>query len=60
MSTLITILVAIFCSSIVLWNVGSYIYKRIKHIPTGECSYCAKGKSKILKEYKKYLKNNKL
>ena len=34
--------------------VGIYIYKKIHHLPTGECSCCHKGTKKMLKEYHKY------
>lgn len=35
---------------------STYIYKRIKHMPSEECS-CCKGTKKLLKEYRKF--NNK-
>lgn len=31
--------------------IGRYIYKRIHHIPTGDCAYCHKGTKQMLKEY---------
>lgn len=33
--------------------IGVYIFKKIKHIPTGDCAYCAKRKNQMLKEYHK-------
>ena len=39
---------------------GVYIYKKVHHLPTGECQYCHKGKEQMLKEYHKlYSKNPK-
>ena len=35
------------------WLISSYIYKKRKGIPTGECANCRKGASKMLKEYHK-------
>ncbi len=46
---LVISMVVIFLAAII----GSYIYKKIHHIPTGDCAACqAKGK-KLLKEYHK-------
>ena len=42
--------------SVVLFFIGlisSYIYKSVKGLPTGECAYCHKGASRLLKEYHK-------
>jgi len=38
---------------------GVYVYKKVHHIPTGECACCAAGKkNRLLKAYhKKYSKN---
>ncbi len=33
--------------------VGVYIYKKVHHLPTGECACCHKNKKKLLKEYHK-------
>ena len=33
--------------------IGVYIYKKIKHIPTGECASCANKKNRLLKDYYK-------
>ena len=32
---------------------GIYVYKKVKHIPTGECSCCYKKKQKLIKDYHK-------
>ena len=44
----ITLTIAFF-----LTLIGVYIYKKIHHIPTGECSTCAKKKQALLKAYRK-------
>ena len=33
--------------------IATYIYKKIHHIPTGDCAYCHQNKKKILKQYHK-------
>lgn len=30
-----------------------YIYRKVKHLPTGECEMCHKSKEQLLKEYHK-------
>ena len=52
----IEILVLITVALFLAWILGSYIYKKLHHIPTGECACCAQGKkNKLLKQYhKKY------
>lgn len=32
---------------------GRYIYRKVKHLPTGECEMCHKSKEQLLKEYHK-------
>lgn len=55
MNTLwIEILVIILAVSFVLAVLGRYIYKKIHHLPTGECECCHKGTKELLKEYHKY------
>jgi len=51
----IEIIVIICCVLIVGGVLGNYIYRKIKHLPTGECSSCkkAKGKPKWAIEYRK-------
>ena len=57
----IEIVVIIACVLIVGGVIGNYIYRRIKKLPTGECSYCSNTKkgSKLLKEYRKKYKAKK-
>lgn len=43
------LLVAIFFGAII----GSYIYKKVHHLPTGECACCHASKKKLLKQYHK-------
>ena len=39
---------------------GVYIYKKVHHLPTGECACCHKGTKQMLKDYHKlYSKNSK-
>ena len=33
--------------------IGVYIYKKIHHLPTGDCAYCHKDKKQLLKDYYK-------
>ena len=45
------IIVAIVLLAFFGWLIGSYIYKKKHHIPTGDCAAC---KSRnIIKEYRK-------
>ena len=32
---------------------GRYIYKKVHHLPTGECECCHKSKKQLLEEYHK-------
>jgi len=32
---------------------GIYVYKKIHHLPTGECACCQKRAQKMLKKYRK-------
>ncbi len=53
----IEILVIAFVVLFLAFVLGRYIYKKIKHLPTGECECCHKSKKQLLKEYhKKYQK----
>lgn len=55
----IEIIVIVAASAIVLSVLGTYIYKKVKHLPTGECASCATKGNKLLKEYnKKYKKKS--
>ena len=33
--------------------IGRYIYRKIHHLPTGDCAMCHKSTKKLLKEYHK-------
>ena len=48
---LIEILVIIFAVTVVSLVLGNYIYKKVKHIPTGECANCS-NKNKANKMFK--------
>ena len=49
------VLVIILTIAFFLTLIGVYIYKKIHHIPTGECSCCTDKKKALLKAYhKKY------
>lgn len=52
---ILEISVIAFCVLVVGGVFGSYLYKKIKHLPTGECAECAKGKrkkaSRLVEEY---------
>ena len=49
----IEILVIAFTLAFLGFIIGRYIYKKIHHLPTGDCQYCHKGKDELLKEYHK-------
>ena len=51
------IIVAVICICFVGFLIGRYIYKRVHHLPTGDCACCHKSKKQLLKEYHKL--NNK-
>ena len=55
----IEILVLFSVGAFLIGVLGVYVYKKIHHIPTGECAYCAAGKkNRLLRQYhKKYCKN---
>ena len=44
----ITVVIGFFA-----WLIGRYTYRKIKHLPTGECACCHKGSKKLLKQYHK-------
>ena len=46
---LIIVLTIVFIAAVI----GSYIYKKKHHLPTGECECCHKSKEQLLKEYHK-------
>ncbi len=47
----IEILVIISVIAFIGALIGRYIYKRIHHMPTGDCACCHKGTKQMLKEY---------
>lgn len=51
----IEIITIIVCVLIVGGVLGNYIYRKAKHLPTGECSCCkkVKGKPSWVEEYRK-------
>lgn len=51
----IEIIVVIAAILIVGGVIGSYVYKRIKGLPTGECACCQKKMKKAIKRMKKEL-----
>lgn len=56
----IEIIVIIASCIIVLMNIGKYVYRKMKHLPTGECASCGiKGKNLFNDYYRVNSKNNK-
>ncbi len=51
------IVILVVVAAVVLAIVGTYIYKRVKGLPTGECSCCS---SRMKKSVKKAMKDIKL
>ncbi|MDD2209424.1 MAG: hypothetical protein PHW23_02890 [Bacilli bacterium] len=58
MDLFLELLVIIFCIAIVGGVFGTWLYKKIKHKPTGDCSSCTllENKKKLLKAYRKKYK----
>ena len=53
----IEILAIVLVAAFLIAVLARYIYKKINHLPTGECACCHKSKKQLLKEYhKKYQK----
>ncbi len=51
----IEIIVIVITSLIVIGVIGNYVYRKIKHLPTGECACCKNKYNSILRKYhKKY------
>ena len=46
---LVVVATLIFLSAVI----GVYIYKRVHHLPTGDCAYCHKSKKQLLKKFYK-------
>lgn len=55
----IEIVVIIAVILIFVGVVGSYIYKKLHHIPTGECADCSKRMKHAIKECQHDMKKNK-
>ncbi len=55
----IEILVLVAVVAFLGFLIGRYIYKKKHNLPTGECSYCAKGKNKMVKDYHKFYSKTK-
>jgi len=49
----IEIITIICCVLIVGGVIANYIYRKIKKLPTGECSYCSSSKNSLVKEFRK-------
>ena len=50
-------LIAIVCFLALI--VSGYIYKKVRHLPTGDCACCHQGTKKMLKKYHRlYTKKN--
>lgn len=49
----IEIIVILFACVVVFSVIGNYVYRRIKHLPTGECACCHKSGTKLVKQNKK-------
>ena len=49
----IEIIVIVITAIIVASIIGNYIYRKIRHLPTGECAYCSKKGNNLLKRYRK-------
>lgn len=50
---LIEILVIALVVAFLVFVIARYIYKKIHHLPTGECEYCHSKKNKLVKDYHK-------
>lgn len=54
MNEVLLIILTIFMVSLFFGAIiGSYVYKKAHHIPTGDCAYCHAKSQKLLKEYRK-------
>ena len=49
----IEVLVLVAAISFVMLILGRYIYKKVHHMPTGDCVCCKINTKKILKQYRK-------
>lgn len=54
MNEVLLIILTIFMVSLFFGAIiGSYVYKKVHHLPTGDCAYCHAKSQKLLKEYRK-------
>lgn len=53
LSTLLAIIVITLSVLFIGFLLGRYIYKRVHHLPTGDCACCHKSTKKLIKEYRK-------
>ena len=58
LSTLLAILCILFSLGLISFLVGSYVYKRMHNLPTGDCACSHINAKKILKEYRKKKSNS--
>ncbi|MCH5180722.1 MAG: hypothetical protein J1F32_05885 [Erysipelotrichales bacterium] len=49
----IEIIVITITVLIVVSVIGNYTYRKIKHLPTGECACCKKKGNNLVKQYRK-------
>ena len=49
----IEILVLVLIAAFLLTLFSIYVYKKARHLPTGECACCQKSGKKLLKSYHK-------
>ena len=55
LNTLLIVLVITISVLLVGFLLGRYIYRKVHHLPTGDCACCHTSKEKMLKKYhKKY------
>ena len=53
LSILLAIICIVFSLALIGTLVSRYVYKRMHHLPTGDCQCCQINTKKILKEYRK-------
>lgn len=57
LSTLLAVICILLSLGLIGFLLGRYIYKRMHHLPTGDCACCQANKKKILKKYHKKYQN---
>lgn len=55
----IEIIVIIVVALIFIAVIGTYIYKKVHHLPTGECADCSKRMKRAVKQMQHDFKKNK-